>query len=106
MIPNYPIRERAPDRRERVLGSPSPELVAKHLAESGCDLSRWDHCCDALIARGVRPSAVPDLEEAIAMARALRDEPPGMGEIVACVWLFATMTACIGVASLMGGGVA
>ena len=102
MTPDYPTRERAPDRRERVLGAPSPELVAKHLAESGCDLNRWDHCCEALIARGVRPSAVPDLEEAIAMARALRDEPPGLTERIAGILFFAAMLPAVAFASTLG----
>lgn len=107
MIPDYPTRERAPDRRERVLGAPSIEYLAQALASSGCNLDSMDSCIEALIARGIRPSSVGDqYDEIVAQARRIREQPPGLGEIVACVWFFATMTACIGVASLIGGGVA
>ena len=72
MKPDYPTRERAHDLKVRVLGAPSLQLMAQWLAESGCDLTQWDQCCEVLIARGVRPSAVKELDLVITRARVIR----------------------------------
>ena len=100
----YSPRESGPDRRERVLGAPSIEYLAQALASSGCDLYSMESCVEALVARGVRPSSVGEqYDEIVAKAREMRNQPPGLGEIVACIWFFVAAIPAIGIMSLVGG---
>lgn len=51
-------KERAADRRARVLGAPSLDYLADILARSGCNLSSDSAIIEAFVASGIRPSDV------------------------------------------------
>ena len=95
-------RDSGADRRERVLGAPSPEYIAEVLAASGCRLDDDAACVEVLVGRGIRPSSlsIDDWPRVIAMATEART-PPGLAETIVGIWFFVAMVPAVAFASLI-----